>query len=229
MSTAVRDATYIIIAAYNEGRVIRATVSELRAQWPNVVVVDDGSDDETADEALAAGAIVLRHVLNRGQGAALQTGIRFALARDARFIVTFDSDGQHRAEDVPRLIEPLVRGDADVALGSRFLGTTEAMPLRRGVLLRIAVFFTRAVSGARFTDTHNGFRAFSRHAAGLLDIRMDRMAHASEILDQIAARGLRWVEVPVHIRYTDYSRAKGQTSSGALRVLVDYLQGRWLR
>jgi polyprenyl-phospho-N-acetylgalactosaminyl synthase len=225
----LKETTMIVVPAFNEEHAIGATVAELRAQWPRVVVVDDGSVDGTAVAARRSGATVVRHILNRGQGAALQTGLCHALASGARFIVTFDGDGQHRVDDVARMLEPLVEGRADVTLGSRFLGSTENMPRRRGLLLRLAVLFTRFASGAHFTDTHNGLRAFTRAAASAIEIRMDRMAHASELLDQIAAHGLRFVEVPVHVRYSAYSRAKGQKTSGALRILVDYIQGRWLR
>lgn len=225
----MNETTFIVIPAYNEGSAIGAVVAGLRVSWRHVIVVDDGSADDTAFQALSHGATVLTHVLNRGQGAALRTGIEYALRRGAAFIVTFDSDGQHRPEDVPALLQPLIDGKAEVALGSRFLGSAERIPLFRRLLLRMAVIFTRFAAGARFSDTHNGLRAFTRRAAGEIDIRMDRMAHASEILDQVVSHRLRHVEVPVHVRYTDYSRRKGQKSSGAIRVLIDYLQGRWLR
>ncbi len=225
----MKDTTFIVIPAFHEEQVIGAIVSELRAAWPRIVVVDDGSSDATGETARAAGATVLTHVVNRGQGAALQTGIAYALRHGAEYIVTFDSDGQHRAEDVPGLLEPLRAGVADAALGSRFLGTTEEMPRRRRLLLKAAILFTRIASGVRVTDTHNGLRAFTRRAAERIDLKMDRMAHASELLDQIAGARLRYVEVPVHVRYSDYSKAKGQRNRDALRVLIDYVQGRWLR
>jgi len=225
----VKDATVIVIPSYNEEHAIGGVVLELTASWPHVVVIDDGSTDATGAVAGRSGAIVLTHIVNRGQGAALQTGIDFALDRGARVIVTFDSDGQHRAEDVAALVQPIEEGRADAVLGSRFLGSTESMPRRRGLLLRAAVLFTRLTSGARVTDTHNGLRAFSAVAARKIHIQLDRMAHASEIVDQIAARGIRFVEVPVHVRYSDYSRRKGQSSLGAFRVLFDYLWSRWLR
>ncbi len=225
----VKDATFIIIPGYNEESVIGAVIFELVSSWPNVIVVDDGSRDATGAVAREAGATVLTHILNRGQGAALQTGIAYALRCNAQIVVTFDSDGQHRPEDVDRLVEPIIAGRAEVVLGSRFLGTTENMSWRRRMLLRAAIVFTRLSSGARVTDTHNGLRAFSRDAASRIRIELDRMAHASEIIDQIAARGLRFVEVPVHVRYSDYSRRKGQSGLGAFRVLFDYILGRWLR
>ncbi|HEU4888925.1 MAG TPA: glycosyltransferase family 2 protein [Thermoanaerobaculia bacterium] len=225
----MKDATVIVIPSYNEERAIGGVVLELKTSWPHVVVVDDGSSDDTGAVASRNGATVLTHIVNRGQGAALQTGIAFALERGARVIVTFDSDGQHRAEDVAALVKPIEEGRADAVLGSRFLGSTESMTRRRRLLLRAAVLFTRVTSGARVTDAHNGLRAFSAEAARKIHIQLDRMAHASEIVDQIAARGIRFVEVPVHVRYSDYSRRKGQSSLGAFRVLFDYLWSRWLR
>lgn len=221
--------TSVVIPAYNEAEAIGAVVAELVARGHEVIVVDDGSRDATADVAKRHGAIVLRHAVNRGQGAALQTGIACALQRGAEEIVTFDSDGQHAAEDVERLVAPLRAGRADVVLGSRFIGTTEGMTRRRRAILAAAVIFTRVASGVRVTDTHNGLRAFTRAAAAKLDIRLDRMAHASELLDQIVRHELRYEEVPVHVRYTDYSRRKGQSSFAALRILADYVLGRWMR
>ena len=208
---------------------IGSVVEGLRRRYEHVVLIDDGSGDATADLARQSGATVLRHVLNRGQGAALQTGIDFALRCGADVIVTFDSDGQHVPDDVETLIAPLRAGRADVVLGSRFTGSARGIPLLRKALLSMAVVFTRLVSGARVTDTHNGLRAFTRDAAAILDIRLDRMAHASEILDQIMRHRLRFEEVPVHVVYTDYSRDKGQRSLGAFRVLVEYVFGRWIR
>jgi glycosyltransferase involved in cell wall biosynthesis len=225
----VTQTTYIVIPAYNEATAIGPVIAGLKTVWPNLVVVDDGSRDATGATARAAGATVLTHIVNRGQGAALQTGIAFALQRGAQIIVTFDSDGQHRPEDVDTLIQPILEGRADAVLGSRFLGTTERMPWRRRMLLRGAIVFTRISSGAKVTDAHNGLRAFSRDAASRIRIELDRMAHASEIIDQIAAKGIRFVEVPVHVRYSDYSKQKGQSSLGAFRVLFDYLWGRWIR
>jgi polyprenyl-phospho-N-acetylgalactosaminyl synthase len=229
MSSVVKDTTFIVIPAYNEERAIAEVVGHLTTLWPRVIVVDDGSADGTGEAARRSGATVLTHAVNRGQGAALQTGITYALRRGAEIVVTFDSDGQHRTEDVATLVEPILAGKAEVVLGSRFLGTTEEMPALRRLLLRGAVIFTRLTSGANVTDTHNGLRAFSRVAAAQIEIRLDRMAHASEIIDEIAARGIRFVEVPVNLRYSEYSKMKGQSGLGAFRVLFDYLIGRWLR
>jgi glycosyltransferase involved in cell wall biosynthesis len=170
--------------------------------------------------------MVLRHTLNRGQGAALQTGIDYALQRGAEVIVTFDSDGQHQVEDIEAFLAPVLEGRCDVALGSRFLSGDSQVPLMRKVTLKLGILFTRLVSGIRVTDTHNGLRAFSREAARKIQIRQDRMAHASEILDEIAQLRLRYVEVPTRILYTEYARGKGQRSSAAFRIVWDFLIGK---
>ena len=225
----VRRETFIVIAAYNEGPCIADVVREVRQQFGNVVVVDDGSRDDTFDAARQAATYTLRHPVNRGQGAALQTGIEFALQQGASYIVTFDADGQHRVEDIPAMVDPIACGDCEITLGSRFLGSTENMPASRRRTLRMAVLFTRVVNRVELTDAHNGFRAFSRRAAQQIEITLDRMAHASELIDQVKATGLPFIEVPVRIRYTDYSMSKGQTARGAVQIVVQYLLGRVLQ
>jgi glycosyltransferase involved in cell wall biosynthesis len=223
---AVRQRVYVVLAAFNEAACIAEVVRGVRTLYPHVVVVDDGSSDQTSRQALAAGATVLRHLLNRGQGAALQTGITYALSYGADFVVTFDSDGQHRVEDIARLIAPIHRGEVEITLGSRFLGRAVNIPPARRLLLKLAVWFTRIVSGVQITDTHNGLRGFSRRAAEGIRITLDRMAHASELIDQVQASGLPYREIPVSIHYTAYSRAKGQSAFGAVKILVQYLFGR---
>jgi glycosyltransferase involved in cell wall biosynthesis len=216
----VRD-VWVVIAAFNEAAVIRGVVGEVvAAGWP-VVVVDDGSRDATAAAARMAGVVVLRHAINLGQGAALQTGIDYALRRGAARIVTFDADGQHRVEDIPVVLEAL--GDADIALGSRFLGSVEGASAGRRALLRTATAVSNGMSGLRLTDAHCGLRAFRASAAPRLRITQDRMAHASELLRKIKTSALRVAEVPVTIRYTDYSMRKGQRGFAAVRILFDYI------
>jgi len=217
---------FVVIAAFNEAACIEQVVREVRAVYPSVVVVDDGSSDDTFEAARRGARYVLRHPINRGQGAALQTGITFALARGAKFVVTFDADGQHCVEDIAALLEPIRRGACEISLGSRFLGQAVDMPPGRRRVLKAAVLFTRFVNRVRLTDAHNGLRAFSRAAAQRIDITLDRMAHASELIDQIRRSGLAYQEVPVHIRYTGYSMAKGQSSRGAFRIVLHYVLGR---
>lgn len=212
---------WVLVPAYNESQVIAGVISALKHCFENVLVIDDGSSDGSAEAAEKCGAIVLRHPINLGQGAALQTGIEFALSRGAEFIVTFDADGQHRPSDIDKLLDALTLHRADFALGSRFLGTALNMPVIRRLLLRAATVFTRATAGIPVTDAHNGLRAMSRRGAMCIRLRQNRMAHASELLAQIARSGLNFVEVPVTIEYSRYSLAKGQTPGDILVILLD--------
>jgi len=209
--------------------VIRGVIAQLREICPRIVVVDDGSTDETGLEARAGGATVLTHIVNLGQGAALQTGIEFALLQGAEYIFTFDADGQHAPESLTVLAETMRSTGSDVILGSRWLGHVEAIPPLRRLILRLAVVFTRLHSGLNLSDTHNGLRLFSRAAALRLKITQPRMAHASEILAQIGSAKLRFAEAPVTVRYTAYSLRKGQKLSGMFRVLSDIFYARWTR
>lgn len=220
------DSAVVVIPAYNEGREIAEVVSRVRERFARVVVVDDGSSDDTAALARAAGAEVVRHPVNLGQGAALQTGIRWALERGAQWVVTFDADGQHDPEDALRMLRTARERGLDVCLGSRFLGSAVGMTASRRLLLRLALLFQRMTTGMRLTDVHNGLRVLSRNAASRIDLRQNRMAHASEFVTQIAALGLKYDEAPVTIRYSDYSMAKGQSSLGAVQILFDLLLAR---
>jgi polyprenyl-phospho-N-acetylgalactosaminyl synthase len=216
----------VVIAAYNEGEALEPVVRGALAYANWVVVVDDGSLDDTADKAHRAGAYVARHPINLGQGAALQTGIDFALRLGASYVVTFDADGQHAAEEIEPMVRHLVETGLDVVLGSRFLGKTVNMPRSKAITLWLAVHFTRLTTGLKLTDTHNGFRVLSRSAAQRLRIRQNRMAHASEILDQIVGLKLRYSEFPVTITYTAYSVAKGQRVLNSVAIVKDQVMGR---
>ena len=214
---------FIIVAAYNEASSIRSVVTQLLKEYPNVVVVDDGSTDNTDIALKDLPVFLLRHIINRGQGAALQTGIQFALQKGADVIVTFDADGQHDVQDIQPLIKPVINGKCEVTLGSRFLGQAHNIPLTRKIMLKAGIVFTRFISGINVTDVHNGLRAFSRNAAQKLQIRMDRMAHASEILEQIHLTRLPYQEIPVNIYYSQYSLSKGQSSWNALKIALQIL------
>ena len=209
-----------MIAGYNEEAVIGGVVAEVvQAGW-SVVLVDDGSRDATAARARAAGAVVIKHPINLGQGAALQTGIDYAVRHGAQHLVTFDADGQMNADDIPALVTAL--DDADIALGSRFLGKIEGATARRRAFLKGAVLMSNRLSGLNLTDAHCGFRAFRASVAPRIRMQQDRMAHASELLRKIKTSGVRVVEVPVTIRYTEHSMRKGQHGFQAVRILFDY-------
>lgn len=221
-----RNGTFVVVSAYNESTCIADVLTELRASYSNVVLVDDGSTDNTFEVGKGIARYALRHLVNRGQGAALQTGIRFALSRGAKYIVSFDGDGQHSVADIAKLVAPLARKQADVVIGSRFLDNTSEVPTGRRMTLRLAIWFTRLVNRVPATDAHNGLRAFSATAARKIDLTLDRMAHASELIDQIRQSGMTLIEVPVHIRYTEYSLKKGQSARGAVRIVIHYILGR---
>jgi hypothetical protein len=222
------ETTRVVVAipAHNEERFVGGVVRDLRQQGYVVVVVDDGSSDATGPLARQAGATVLRHFIPLGQGAALQTAIAWALSDGADVVVTFDADGQHRSQDIPALLDALIEHDAEFALGSRFRGAAPNLPTSRRMVLEAATRFTRVSTGLPVTDTHNGLRAMTRLGAQAIHLRQDKMAHASEILHQIAHSGLRWVEVPVTIEYTPETLAKGQRSTGMMAILADLVMGR---
>jgi polyprenyl-phospho-N-acetylgalactosaminyl synthase len=215
-----------IIPAYNEGLRVAAAIADVKQYVDHVVVVDDCSTDDTGLVAKSTGAIVLRHIINRGQGAALQTGTDYALhTLVADVIVHFDADGQMCGSEVPMMVQPLAAGEADVVLGSRFLGKDALhMPLVRRIMIRLGTLFTIVLSGIRVTDTHNGFRALSRKAASEMRITLDRMAHASEILDLVKTKRLRYVERPVTISYSAETLKKGQSTVKAMLTAKDIIK-----
>jgi glycosyltransferase involved in cell wall biosynthesis len=218
--------TCVVVPMFNEAAVVSDVVAALADSFDAVVCVDDGSSDESGRLAAEAGATVVYHPVNLGQGAALQTGVEFALRSSADYLITFDADGQHRIEDAVKLLERARAGDVDIVLGSRFLEEGNAVPRVRRAVLRAAVLFTRATTGLSLTDTHNGLRVMTRATAELMKLRLHGMAHASEILGVVARHQLAYVELPVSVVYTDYSRRKGQSSVNALNVLVDLLLAR---
>ena len=219
---------FAVVPNYNERGRIGAVVRALLPRVHRVIVVDDGSSDGSAEEARAAGADVVQHVLNRGQGAALKTGTVLASAAGADVIVHFDADGQHDPEAIPLLTGPILDGRADVVFGSRFLGVTSVgMPFSRRVLLAAARQFSGIVLGIprHVTDPQSGMRALTPAAAETIDFMQDRMAHCSEILRNAHASELRCVEVPIRVRYTAETLAKGQKATDAFKIVWQLLLG----
>ena len=215
-----------LIPAYNESARIAATIRDALLYSQIVVVVDDCSSDDTAQVAGLAGAIVLQHKLNRGQGAALQTATDYALRYlQPNIVVHFDADGQMRGSDISELVAPIVRGEVDVVLGSRFLGKqAENIPTTRLLMLRAGVIFTALVSGLRITDSQNGFRALSQTAAQTLRVTLDGVAHASEILDLVKVTGLKYTEHPVTIKYSDDTLQKSPSNWRAVGIVKDLMK-----
>lgn len=217
------DDVWVLVPVFNEASSVGGVVSALRTRFRHVVCVDDGSDDGSADVAREAGAsVVLRHAVNRGQGAALQTGFDYILnMTGARYCVTFDADGQHSVSDAERMVTRARASDVNVVLASRFIGATRGMPLTRGLLLRAAVRFTRWSAHLDVSDTHNGLRVLDRRALERIRLQLPRMAYASELLNAIVPNELTYCEEPVSVVYTEYSRAKGQRNINSVNILFD--------
>ena len=220
----MRDSdVFIVIPCYNEGEVLGQTLRELEPYGFEIVVVDDGSTVPIRRYLKGRPVKYLRHSTNLGQGAALQTGVAYALLQGAECIVHFDADGQHDPALVHRLIEPICAGECDVVLGSRFLDANDRklVPIKKRLVLKAGVLVSWLFTGLWLTDTHNGFRALSRAAAQRITLTENGFAHATEILELIRKAKLRYKEIPATIRYTDYSQSKGQSILNSINIVVD--------
>jgi polyprenyl-phospho-N-acetylgalactosaminyl synthase len=216
--------TWVVIPLYNEEQVIGDVVAQVRTAFEQVVCIDDGSSDRSGDVAARAGARVVRHPINLGQGAALQTGFEYALTDPGmKYVLTFDGDGQHQIADALGMVDRLRAGEADVVFGSRFLDERSKPTFGRKMVLRAAVGYTNMTTHTRLTDAHNGLRAISRPVLEHIKITQNRMAHASELVAQIGAAKASYVEHPVHILYSDYSKAKGQSLWNSINILADLI------
>ncbi|MDR6866304.1 glycosyltransferase involved in cell wall biosynthesis [Microbacterium resistens] len=216
--------TWIVVPLYNEESVIADVIADLLPAFPNIVCVDDGSTDRSAAVAKAAGAHLVRHPINLGQGAALQTGLEYALADpDCEYIVTFDADGQHRVVDAAGMVRTAREKNVAIVFGSRFLDDRTKPGWIKRVILKTAVWVTNLTTSVKLTDAHNGLRAIRRDAAEQIHLKQDRMAHATEIVLQLGHTGLPWTEYPVELLYTDYSKAKGQSVLNSVNILVDLI------
>lgn len=231
MSTPISPNTiYVVIPAYNESTTISSVIQQLLSYQYNLVIVDDGSVSTLYPLLKGLPVHFLRHSVNLGQGAALQTGIEYSLSQKAQYIITFDADGQHDPKDINKLVGTLMDQNLDIVLGSRFIeGAVHNMPRRRKMLLYLARYLNYSFTGVMLTDAHNGLRAMTQTAALKLQIIENRMAHATEILSQIKKNKLRYTEVPVTVHYTDYARQKGQTVWNSFRIFFDLLLSKIFR
>jgi len=221
----------IVIPLYNEESVIDHVLSELTGMFPqySIIVVDDNSTDTSYQHVLNHSVYLLKHIINLGQGAALQTGIEYARELNCKIVITFDSDGQHDPKYIEPFIAPLQNNEADIILGSRFLGTTENMPLQKKYLLKASRVFTWMTTGILLTDSHNGFRAIHIGRFPNFEIIQNRMAHASEIINIIKELKMRYQEKACTIRYTEYTLKKGQSMWNSINIVLDYFLGNMMK
>lgn len=221
----ILDDVAVIIPAYNEEKKILETLQNLKLSFSNLVIVDDGSTDNTFKVIKSTGTKVVRHPINLGQGASLQTGIYFALSNPKiKYLITFDADGQHSVNDAIGMVKQIKLTKVDIILGSRFINHDSInMPKKKKLILKLAIIFTRFDSGLPVSDTHNGLRVMNRSFASKLKIKQSGMAHASEILEQIKLHGASWMEYPAQINYTPYSINKGQSIFNAINILTEMM------
>ncbi len=215
----------IVVPAFNEAPVIVQTIKEIQiatSSLPHtyILVIDDCSRDNTYQLAQSTKVQVLRHVINRGLGGALGTGLAYARKHDFDYLITIDADGQHDPQDIHKLLLPLTKNRADVVIGSRTISTKGKIPLDRVILNYLSNLFTRIMYGVYSTDSQSGFRAFNRQAIHHITIKTQRMEVSSEIFSDIKTHQLRLAERPIKVIYTDYSRAKGQPNSNAISIII---------
>lgn len=220
---------FIIVPAYNEAVVLDKVLQELTALPYTVIVVDDGSSDNTSDIAKKNKVLLAKHLINLGQGAALQTGMNIAREKGATAVVHFDADDQHDPGEIPLLLSVLENENADIVFGSRFIETANEIPVGRKWLLRCARYVNWLFTGLLLTDAHNGFRVLNERALNKIELTENRMAHATEILQQTKHLGLKWLEAPVTVRYSDYSKHKGQGNWSAINIFFDLLVKKFQR
>jgi glycosyltransferase involved in cell wall biosynthesis len=212
--------TYIIIPAFNESSGLDAVLESLLPLNFGIIVIDDGSTDDTGKIADAFPVLLIRHELNLGQGAALETGMEAARKLNADFVIHFDADGQHDPSDIAQLLIPLEKDEADIVFGSRFLGKKPTgLSLSKKIILNAGRWINYLITGILLTDAHNGIRALNKKALYNIHFQQQGMAHASEIFYEVKRKSLRYLERPVHISYTDYSKRKGQSLLNSVNIL----------
>ena len=215
--------TCCIVPIYNEATVIEDCIADLRTIFSNILVIDDGSTDDSASKAKKSGAQVIRHALNVGQGLAISTGFKWVQGQNKfKNIVTFDGDGQHVAHDALRLVEELENSSLDIVFGSRFLGYEKSnTPAMKRIILKIVTKITNILTGIKLSDAHNGLRALTVEASKVVELTQAGMAHASQMISLTRQANLKYHEIPVNVLYTSYSTKKGQSILNSVSIVAD--------
>ncbi|MDD3774125.1 MAG: glycosyltransferase family 2 protein [Patescibacteria group bacterium] len=214
----------IVVPAYNEAKTVGKLIKKLvYAGYKNVIVVDDGSHDQTFEVAQNCGAVALQLPINRGAGGALRTGFSEAINLGAKIVVMMDADLQHRVSDIKKLVEPIVKKKLDIVLGSRLLGEKHKMPKTRQIANITGNLTTRLLLGINVTDSQSGFRAIRAKALKKMDLKSSRWEICSEMVGEIKRLNLKFTEIPIKVVYTTYSLSKGQNFKNGLKTLARLL------
>jgi len=212
----------IIVPAFNEATVLQQVLLSIKKNVPSfsILVVNDGSSDNTSDIASKVKKVrVANHPINRGLGAAINTGLSFAKKNNFDLAVTIDADGQHDPKDIKKLIKPIINNQADIVIGSRIISTLGQIPLDRIIIIKASNFLTWLLYGETTTDSLSGFRAFSKKAIKSIHLKTDRMEVSNELFSEINRLKLKVKEVPIRVIYTNYSRSKGQKNTNAISII----------
>ncbi|TKC07184.1 glycosyltransferase family 2 protein [Pedobacter frigoris] len=213
--------TLVIIPCFNESTVLKEVICELISKGFDIVVVDDCSNDDSAEILKYFSIHYIKHPINLGQGAALTTGFQYAQSLPHPYVVTFDADGQHNPNDIINLLDTLANNDYDIVFGSRFLNGTHKMPKMRKLVLKFGIIVNYLFTGILLSDAHNGLRAFKRTQLQSLNFSENRMAHATELLFIAKKYTMKYAECPTNTRYTDYSLKKGQRNISSINLFFD--------
>lgn len=221
--TVNRNSIFVIVPCFNEAYIIRETAEQLLPHY-SVVVVDDASSDDTKQKLKGLPVYYIKHPVNLGQGAAVQTGIDFALKKGAEYLVTFDADGQHHAADIRKMLDILIKENAGIIFGSRFLpGSATNISVTRKIMLKIARFINYLASGMLLSDANNGLRIMTRETAEKMQITENRSSHNAQVQNLVKLNRIKYAECPVSISYSDYSRKKGMRNISSIRILYDLI------
>jgi glycosyltransferase involved in cell wall biosynthesis len=229
----VLSSVVFVMPAFNEEEVIFQTILPIVAAGHEVVCIDDASADATSDQASKAGAIVIRHLINAGQGASLQTGFDFIAQRAEYFknkdyVVTFDADGQHSLGDLEYFLKEFKTApELDIVLGSRFLSLEFKGTRTKYMVLKTMAYISKYTIGIKLTDRHNGFRVIKKNKLHYFKLKSAGYEHADEFLHIIALNNLKYSEVATNIQYTEYSMSKGQPIINGFKILFDRLVNGW--
>jgi UDP-N-acetylglucosamine---dolichyl-phosphate N-acetylglucosaminyltransferase len=221
---------FVVMPAYNEEKKIGSVIKDLRNHgYTDIIVVDDGSRDNTRKISISRGAIVVKHVINMGYGGALMTGMEYAFRNGADIAVSFDADGQHDVNDIKRVVKPILDKKSELVIGIRMLNKKE-MPFIRRVGNFGLTFLTFLLFGVWTQDSQSGFRAVSKNAWSKMNLKSSGFEYSSEMMKEIACHNIKFAEVPIRVIYSDYSLSKshGQSVIGGFKTFLGMLKRRIL-